>query len=133
MPLILLIMAIWLMLPAPVEAKKKLPSRKITVTANLPQTALKLRADRQALLLVLTNLSRAGSVAYRLTYQADGVSQGAEGSYDPAAGNTQKELVFGTCSGNVCTYHQNISDMLFQATIGLTDGRTLSRKYQINI
>lgn len=128
--MIILLLAVFLLFPSPAEAKKKLPARKMV---SGPQTTLKLRGDHQALLLTLTNLSSAQSINYLLTYQAGGVGQGAEGSHDPAAGNAQKELLFGTCSANVCTYHQNISDMLFQTTIGLQDGRTLTRKYKIKI
>ena len=132
--MIILLLVIFLLFPAPVEARKKLPVRKAVVSsAALPQTGLKLRGDRQALLLTLTNLSKAKNLSYLLTYQAGGVGQGAGGSHDPALGNTQKELVFGTCSANVCTYHQDISEMVFQATIGLNDGLTLVRKYQIKI
>lgn len=134
--MVIFLLIIFLLFPAPVYARKQLPARSVKAVASsaaLPQTSLKLRGDRQALLLILTSLSKAESLSYLLTYQAAGVGQGVEGSHDPALGNTQKELVFGTCSGNVCTYHQDLSDMLFQATIGLKDGRTLTRKYQINI
>lgn len=128
--MIILLLILFLLFPSPAEAKKKLPARQLV---SGPQTGLKLRGDQQALLLTLTSLTQAKSISYLLTYQADGVGQGAEGSHDPAVGNTQKELVFGTCSANICTYHQNLSDILFQATIGLTDGRTLTRKYKIKI
>ena len=134
--MIILLLVIFLLFPSPAYARKKLPTRSaraVVSSDTLPQTGLKLRGDRQALLLTLTNLDKAKSLSYLLTYDAAGVGQGAEGSHDPALGNTQKELVFGTCSANVCTYHQSISDMLFQATIGLKDGRTLVRKYQINL
>ncbi|OIN89221.1 hypothetical protein COW80_05000 [Candidatus Beckwithbacteria bacterium CG22_combo_CG10-13_8_21_14_all_01_47_9] len=132
--MIILLLVIFLLFPSPVEARKKLPARKaVAANASLPGTGLKLRGDRQALLLTLTNLGKAKSLSYLLTYQAGEVGQGVDGSHDPALGNTQKELVFGTCSGNVCTYHQNLSEMIFRATIGLNDGRTLTRKYQIKI
>ncbi|MBU2051631.1 hypothetical protein KKH13_00305 [Patescibacteria group bacterium] len=134
--MVIFLLIIFLLFPAPAYARKQLPPRSVKAVASsaaLPQTSLKLRGDRQALLLILTSLSKAESLSYLLTYQAAGVGQGVEGSHDPALGNTQKELVFGTCSGNVCTYHQDLTDMLFQATIGLKDGRTLTRKYQINI
>ncbi|MDZ4229223.1 MAG: hypothetical protein U1C50_03120 [Patescibacteria group bacterium] len=134
--MVIFLLIIFLLFPAPAYARKQLPARSVKAVASsaaLPQTSLKLRGDRQALLLVLTNLSKAESLSYLLTYQAAGVGQGVEGSHDPALGNIQKELVFGTCSGTVCTYHQDLTDMLFQATIGLKDGRTLTRKYQINI
>jgi len=131
--MIVLLLILFLLLPSPVEAKKKLPSRPAVAVSGLPQTSLKLRGDKHALLLSLSRLTEAKNFSYILTYQADGIGQGVEGSYDPSLGSTQKELVFGTCSGSVCTYHQNISEMLFQATIGLKDGKTLTRKYQIKL
>lgn len=131
MPLILLIL--FLLFPMPAYARKKLPVKKVVANTTLPQTGLKLRADHQALLLTLSNLGQASSISYLLTYQADGVGQGAQGSADPALGNTQKELLFGTCSTGVCTYHKNITGMAFQATIGLKSGKTLVRKYAIKI
>lgn len=134
--MIILLIIIFLFFPSPAYARKRLPAHSARVSAStsaLPQTGLKLRGDHLALLLTLTNLDKAKSVSYLLTYQAGDIGQGVDGSHDPALGNTQKELVFGTCSANVCTYHQAISDMLFQATIGLQDGRTLTRKYQIKI
>ena len=134
--MIILLMVIFLLFPSPAYARKKLPvrsARAVVGSATLPQTSLKLRGDYLALLLTLTNLDQAQDVSYLLTYQAAGVGQGVEGSHDPTLGNTQKELVFGTCSASVCTYHQNITDMIFQAAIDLKDGRTLTRKYQIKI
>ncbi len=134
--MVILLLVIFLLFPSPAYARKKLPSRSARAAvsgATLPQTGLKLRGDHQALLLTLTNLDKAKTLSYLLTYDAAGVGQGVEGSHDPALGNTQKELVFGTCSAGVCTYHQSITDMLFQATIDLKDGRTLTRKYQIKI
>lgn len=134
--MIILLLVIFLLFPSPAYARKKLPARSaraVVSGSTLPQTGLKLRGDHLALLLTMTNLDKAKSLSYLLTYQAAGVGQGAEGSHDPALGNTQKELVFGTCSASVCTYHQSLSGMLFQATIGLKDGRTLVRKYQIKI
>lgn len=114
-------------------ARKKLPLRAKTVVtkSGLPQSSLRLRGDKLALLLKLVNLTEAKTVAYRLTYNSTQAPQGVEGSLDPAIGSIQKELVFGTCSGAVCTYHTEIEDMRFQLTIGLKSGKTLIRKYQI--
>ena len=74
----------------------------------------------------------AKEVNYTFTYTADSVDQGIEGSYDPTKGNNQVELVFGTCSNQDCTYHQNITDMFLELTINLKTGKTLSQQYQIN-
>lgn len=91
----------------------------------------KLRADRQALLVVFSGMDKAKTVNYNLTYQSGEVGQGVQGSYDAASGNTQKELVFGTCSGIVCTYHQNIKDMVLEVKSSLKSGKTLTQRFQI--
>ncbi|MCX6816810.1 MAG: hypothetical protein NTZ93_03020 [Candidatus Beckwithbacteria bacterium] len=112
-----------------VLAKKKLvrlPQSTVTSAAKH-----KLRADRQALLLVLDDMTKATSVTYNLTYVADNVSQGVQGTYAATQGNTQKELVFGTCSKDVCTYHKNITDMILEVKTALKSGKTLVQKYQI--
>ena len=91
----------------------------------------KLRADHQALLLVFSGMDKAKSVSYNLTYQSGEIGQGAQGNYDAASGNTQKELVFGTCSGIVCTYHQSIKDMVLEVKSSLKSGKTLTQRFQI--
>lgn len=125
-----------LALPAPVFARKRLPGRQAAAAkpaGSIPQSNLKLRGDKLALLVQLTNLTGAQSINYILTYNSTQAPQGVQGSLDPAIGSTQKELVFGTCSGAVCTYHTGLTDMRFQLTVGLKSGKTLTRKYQIKI
>jgi hypothetical protein len=127
---------IGLSLPAAALARKKLPARARAVTqtaSSLPRTNLVLRGDKLALLVQLTNLTEAASVSYVLTYNSTDAPQGVEGTLDPAIGSAQKELVFGTCSGTVCTYHTGISDMKFEVKLGLKSGKTLIRKYTIKI
>ena len=92
----------------------------------------KLRADRHALLLVLGGMQYADSVAYTLTYNAGPVAQGIQSSHNPEDGNTQKELVFGTCSGNDCVYHGNLNDMKLEVAITLKSGKTVIWRYVIN-
>jgi hypothetical protein len=120
----------------PALARKKLPTRSKSATkttSGLPQSSLVLRGDKLALLVQLTNLTEASSVAYTLTYNSNAVPQGVQGSLDPMLGSSQKELVFGTCSGAVCTYHTDITDMRFELVVGLKSGKTLTRKYQVKI
>ena len=133
LPFILILAGLFL--PAPAAARKKIPARIKTavVKTNLPQSSLRLRGDKLALLLKLVNLSEAKAIDYRLTYNSTQAPQGVEGSLDPTIGSTQKELVFGTCAGTVCTYHTGIADMRFQLTVGLKSGKTLVRKYTIKI
>lgn len=132
----LTIIVICLFFPSyPVLAKKKLPPRPIASQLAKPYGAWvkpKLRSDRHALLLMLGGMHYADSLDYTLTYQAGPVPQGIRSYHTPEHGSTQKELLFGTCSGQDCIYHGDISDMILEVTIKLKDGRTLIQRYQIN-
>ena len=120
---------------SPIYAKKPLIRRQVSQTsATHPYGAWakpKLRADRNALLLILGGMNYARSVTYTLSYYSGSVAQGVEGTYDPNIGNNQKEIIFGTCSGLNCTYHTNITDMVLTLKISLTSGKTLYQRYQI--
>jgi len=136
-PIIILISLFTLSLIAPpsVLAKKKLVRRvqSTPVPVDTPWIKLKLRSDKNALLLMLGGMHYADSVNYLLTYDSDPAPQGIESHHTPADGNTQKELVFGTCSNTDCIYHQNIADMLFTITIKEKDGPLKIQKYQVNL
>jgi len=93
----------------------------------------KLRGDRRALNVYFGNLSKAKSVSYILTYRGNDSDQGAMGSVDVASGNTTRELLFGTCSTSVCTYHQGISNMRLEVTIELTSGKKIVKRYRVKV
>ncbi len=93
----------------------------------------KLRGDRRALNVYFANLSKARSVSYILTYRGNDSDQGAMGSVDVASGNTTRELLFGTCSTSVCTYHQGISNMRLEVTIELASGKKIIKRYRVKI
>lgn len=119
--------------PDSVLAKKPIIRRTTTSTTH-PYGAWakpKLRSDHKALWLILGGMNYARNVTYSLAYKTDSISQGVEGTYDPAKGNNQQELLFGTCSGANCTYHTNITDMFLTLKINLTSGKTLYQRYQI--
>ncbi len=95
---------------------------------------VKLRGDRQAALVSLFNLSNITTISYSLTYSANGVEQGVQGTIDPAGQNSvSRELLFGTCSKNVCTYHRNIINMRLRFTATTKNGRTLVKGYLIKV
>lgn len=93
----------------------------------------KLRRDRQALIVYFGNLQNAQSVSYMLIYKTNGQQEGAGGSVRPSEGNANRELLFGTCSKNVCRYHPNITNMSFEVTAQLTSGKKLTKRYKIKI
>jgi len=110
----------------PLFAKKKIVRHQAAAAVKH-----QLRSDHQALLLVLSDLDKAAAVNYKLTYTADGIPQGIDATYDAASGSAQKELVFGTCSKNVCNYHKNIKDMVLELRTLLKTGKTLVQKYSV--
>ena len=95
-------------------------------------SSVKLRGDRKAITLTLSNMGGISSVSYQLTYIANGVSQGVMGKVNPALEATAtRELLFGTCSHGVCTYHTNISNMKLTVSSHLTSGITVIKPYRI--
>lgn len=134
--LLAIVLTVFIFSPSLVLAKKKItrrPQVKPTTQTSQAWNKLKLRSDKKAVLLVLGGMRHVDSLSYSLTYTADSIPQGIESYHTPKDGNTQKELVFGTCSGSDCTYHQNITDMEFQVKFELKDGQTITRRYQINL
>ena len=109
---------------------KKTVSTSKSVNATSYVTA-KLRADRKALLVTFINLQNVKSIDYVLTYNGSNADQGVTGSVDmTSAGNSvSREIVFGTESHGVYTYHTNIKDMHFVVTIVLKTGKTVVKKY----
>lgn len=93
----------------------------------------KIRSDRQALIVTISNLQKVNSVTYTLMYQTDGEDQGVSGTLDSSSGTSvTRELLFGTCS-DVCRYHQNISNMKLEIVSLLPNGRQTLKRYLIRI
>lgn len=105
---------------------KKLSGSGISVTP-------KLRGDRKALLIYFSNLQNSNSISYLLTYETNALRQGVEGSAKPSEGSATREILFGTCSANVCSYHNNITNMKLEVTAELKSGKTLLKRYKIRI
>lgn len=125
-----------------VSAGKILPQSKAGKKAIAPQktstkgisVSPKLRSDRKALLIYFSNLQNANSVSYMLIYKTNGQEEGAGGSVSPAQGNTaSREVLFGTCSKNVCRYHANITNMKLEVTTALKTGKKIIKRYRIRV
>ncbi len=92
------------------------------------------RADRRALLINFGNLQNAKSVSYALTYDTSEQQEGAIGNLnlsDPL--NTSAELLFGTCSKNVCRYHTGIKNMKLEVSYTSKSGNKYTRRYKIRV
>lgn len=95
-------------------------------------SSVKFRGDRKAIILTLSNMSGVSSVSYQLTYLSNGISQGVMGQVDPSIEPTAtRELLFGTCSHGVCTYHTNIQNARLIVKSHLSSGLTVVKPYRI--
>lgn len=93
---------------------------------------VRLRADRQALLINFSGFGNLENVSYELVYEANGVGQGVSGNI-PLGDTDTKTLLFGTCSAGVCTYHQNITDMRLSIISVLQSGVRVLKPYRIRV
>ena len=90
------------------------------------------RADRRALLITFSNFGNVESGTYQLVYTANGIQQGAGGSIMMGDSGT-KTLLFGTCSGGVCTYHNNIVNARLSIYSKLKNGQTALKPFRIRV
>lgn len=95
--------------------------------------SVKFRGDRKAVILSFSNLQNASSVSYSLTYTQKGQEEGAIGSLNLGNNAASQELLFGTCSKNVCRYHSNISNVKLEVTYTLKSGKKYIKRYKLKI
>lgn len=109
--------------------------KKVNISPSYGVTVQpKLRADHQSLYVTFINVKKVNSITYTLTYQTNGKDEGVSGSVDSSQGNKiDRELLFGTCSSGVCTYHQNISNMKLEISIQYTNGKTVIKRYRVKV
>lgn len=93
----------------------------------------RLRGDRKALLINFGNLQNAKSVSYTLIYQTNGQEEGAGGTLSTLSGNQSRELLFGTCSKNVCRYHSAITNARLEVSYTTTSGKKYLKRYRIRV
>lgn len=95
--------------------------------------SVKFRADRKAVILGFSNLQNASAVSYTLTYSQNGQEEGAIGSLNLGNSTLTQELLFGTCSKNVCRYHSNIKNVKLEVLYTLKSGKKYVKRYKLNI
>lgn len=92
------------------------------------------RADRRAVIVNFGNLQNASSVSYTLTYTQNGQEEGAIGTLNLGSSQTaSQELLFGTCSKNVCRYHTNISNGKLEVLYTLKSGKKYVKRYRLKV
>lgn len=93
----------------------------------------RLRGDRKALIVYFSNLGSATSVSYFLTYKTSTQDEGAVGGLNLTGSTATQELLFATCSKNVCRYHIGINNMRLEISYTAKSGKTYLRKYRIKV
>ena len=124
---------------ADISQAKVLPQAKKGVTASKTSTSgiyvtPKLRGDRRALNVYFSNLQNAAQVSYSLVYDTNSQQEGAMGAINlTGSSNTTQELLFGTCSKNVCRYHSGIKNAKLEISYTLKNGKKYLKKYRIKV
>ncbi|GEM_PF-833684 len=115
------------------QAKGKTVSTSTKSSGSGISISPRVRSDRKALTISFGNLQNATSVSYTLTYQTNGQQEGAGGTISSAGSSATRELLFGTCSKNVCRYHTNITNAKLEVRYSSTNGKTYLKRYKIKI
>lgn len=93
----------------------------------------RLRNDRKALIINFGNLHNATSVSYTLVYKTSGQEEGVGGTISQVGNSATRELLFGTCSGNVCRYHTHITNARLEVTYTKKTGKKFLKRYRIKV
>lgn len=130
--------------PSEVSAKRLLPSAKTgTSAAKAKSTAsgsqfgvkavVKFKSGRTGIVATFSDLERVSKVSYSLTYSSRGIQEGAGGSLTDLSGTQTRELLFATCSKNVCRYHTGIKNARFVVTTTLKSGKKVSKTFKLRV
>src|SRR3989344_6490133 len=103
-----------------------------TIGRSYIPSIVKYRSDKLGVFLSFANFNGLQSVNYTFTYNSNGQPQGAGGTITEDNNPTaQRELLFGTCSSGICTYHYNLTNASLILTAKMTNGKTISKRYRI--
>lgn len=116
-----------------VLAAKKLVRKASTATAKtVSYSTVKLNRATHSAVVTFMNLSKAKNVEYTLSYSANGIPQGAVGSFAPDGTNQSRDLYFGTCSKGVCTPHYGITGATLIVKTIFTSGASYTKRYRFS-
>lgn len=93
----------------------------------------RLRSDKRAITVYFSNLQNAKSVNYTLTYDTSTQQEGAIGSLNLGGTRTSQELLFGTCSKNVCRYHTGVNNVKLEVSYSLKTGKKYIKRYKVKV
>lgn len=109
-------------------------STRTYTASNRITTSVRFTSGKTGLVISFSGLNNATSVNYSLTYNTNGIPQGAMGTItSPQVVTDSRELLFGTCSHGVCRYHTNITNAKLVITAKLRSGYTTRKTYRLRI
>lgn len=88
-----------------------------------PLVVLYPRSDGRAVFLEVTKLTGINTVSYEMIYQTKTQQEGTLGTpitIKPSETSIRRELLFGTCSKNVCRYHEGVESGSISIKFGKT-------------
>lgn len=116
------------------QAAKSVSKQTVSRSPAGISVSPKIRSDRRALVVTFGNLQNARSVSYLLVYNTSAQQEGAGGALALTGSATAtQELLFGTCSKNVCRYHTGIKDARLEVTYTTKAGKKYLKKYKIKV
>lgn len=116
------------------QAKTGVKKAATTVKSAGIGVTPKLRSDKRALMVNFSNLQNASAVSYLLTYKSSVQDEGAMGALNLTGGSSQtSELLFGTCSKNVCKYHTGIKNAKLEVSYTTKSGKKYLKRYKIKV
>lgn len=111
-----------------------MPQARGSVQKSAFNVSPRLRSDRRALIVNFSNLQNALAVSYSLTYKTSTQEEGAIGSLSlGGSASATSELLFGTCSKNVCKYHTGIKDAKLEVSYTTKSGKKYLKRYKIKV
>lgn len=89
-----------------------LQEQDLIFDAEGPYALLLPRRDGNAMVLNLRRTASYDSISYELAYNSEGIDRGVVGHIDTKdkKGEYEQEILFGTCSKNVCKYDKDIEN-----------------------
>lgn len=118
----------------PQSVKSKVKQSAVKSNSTTIGVYPKLRPDRKALNINFTNLQNAKSVSYMLVYETSEQEEAAMGALNLTGQTTSKnELLFGTCSKNVCRYHSGVHNARLEVSYTLNSGKKYLKKFRIKV
>lgn len=114
--------------------KKSKPVGKISGGGKIKGTdvAVSYKLQGSSLVVTFNNLKNVTSLSYTLTYFTDDQQEAAVGTVTPKGKTAEtRSILLGTCSGNVCRLHPNLSDGRLEVKAKLKSKKTFSASYNI--